>query len=61
MLILSRKVGQSIKIGDDIIVTVTQVDRGGLVRIGVAAPPKVRVDREEVRDRIDAERRAAAV
>jgi carbon storage regulator len=61
MLILSRRSGESIKIGDDIIVTVTQIDvRGqGRVRIGVHAPPQTRVDREEVRDRIDREKASA--
>jgi len=60
MLILSRKVGQEILIGDDIVVTVTQVDRGGVVRIGIKAPGSVRIDRPEIRDRINRERRVPA-
>lgn len=54
MLILSRNVGQSIMIGNQIVVTVLGV-KGGQVRIGVAAPKDMRVDREEVRERINAE------
>jgi carbon storage regulator len=53
MLILSRRVGESIVIGTDIIVTVTQVGRDGKVRIGVHAPPSIRVDREEIRQRTE--------
>jgi carbon storage regulator len=51
MLILSRRIGESIMIGDEIIVTVMQVDRGGQVRIGVHAPAKTVVDREEIHER----------
>jgi carbon storage regulator len=52
MLILSRRVNETILIGDDIQVTVTQVDgRSGAVRIGVKAPREMAVDREEVRQR----------
>jgi carbon storage regulator len=47
MLDMSRQTNQSVKIGDDIIVTVTQV-RGGRVRLGVTAPREIAVDREEV-------------
>ena len=57
MLILTRRKGESILIGDDIVVTVLAENRGQ-IRLGIAAPPKVRVDREEVRDRITAEKRA---
>jgi carbon storage regulator len=53
MLILTRRVGESIIIGDDIIVTVLQ-EKCGRIRLGIAAPPGVRVDREEVRERISA-------
>lgn len=55
MLILARRPGQTIVIGDDIEVTVLSVD-GRVVRIGVTAPKDVRVDRTEIRDRIDTER-----
>jgi carbon storage regulator len=47
-------------IGDDIIVTVVDL-RGDKVRLGIAAPKDVRVDRSEVRERIDEERRATQV
>jgi carbon storage regulator len=55
MLILSRKENQSVMIGDSVIVTVLSVDRG-VVRIGIDAPKDVAVHREEVFDRIEAER-----
>lgn len=47
MLVLTRRIGESICIGDDIVVTVLAVN-GQQVRLGTAAPPKVAVDREEV-------------
>ena len=47
MLVLTRKVGEQIVIDGNIIVTVTAVD-GNKVRIGVSAPPKVRIDRAEI-------------
>jgi carbon storage regulator len=47
MLILSRRPGESITIGDDIIVTVIGVS-GNQIRLGVTAPREVRVLREEV-------------
>lgn len=59
MLVLSRHINESIIIGDDIVVTVVDI-RGDKVRLGVTAPQAVRVDRDEVRARIDAERRPRA-
>lgn len=50
MLVLSRKVGESIVIDDQITVTVTAID-GQKVRVGISAPPRIRVDREEVHRR----------
>jgi carbon storage regulator len=47
MLVLSRKVGESIIIDGGITVTIVAVD-GNKVRVGISAPPEVRVDREEV-------------
>jgi len=54
MLILSRRTGESVKIGDDVTVTVLSV-KGGEVRLGFTAPPNVAVHREEVYERKKAE------
>jgi carbon storage regulator len=51
MLVLSRKIGEEIIIDGCIRICVTGI-RGDKVRIGVEAPPDVRVDREEVHQRI---------
>lgn len=51
MLVLSRKAGESIVIDGCITVTVNQID-GNKVRIGISAPPEVRVDREEIHRRL---------
>jgi carbon storage regulator len=50
MLVLSRRVGEQIVIGDDIRITVVAV-QGNRVRIGVSAPPTVCVDRREINER----------
>lgn len=47
MLVLSRKIGERILIGDKIAVTVVKIGHGG-VRIGVEAPPELAVVREEL-------------
>lgn len=47
MLVLSRHRGESIVIGDDVIITVVRID-GDKVRLGFTAPRSVRVDRSEV-------------
>lgn len=54
MLILTRKVGETITIGEGVLVTVLAV-KGGQVRLGIDAPRDVAVHRGEVRDRIDQE------
>nr|MBN2276234.1 carbon storage regulator CsrA [candidate division Zixibacteria bacterium] len=59
MLILTRKLGESITIGDDIKVTVLGVF-GRQVRIGIEAPSKVVVHREEIYVKIQKENRKAA-
>lgn len=51
MLVLTRKVGEEIIIGGSITVTVTSID-ANKVRIGISAPPDVRIDREEIHRRI---------
>ena len=51
MLILTRKVGESVLIGDDISITVLSV-RGNQVKLGVEAPKEVYVHREEIYQRI---------
>jgi carbon storage regulator len=57
MLILTRRPGESVKIGDDITVTVLGV-RGNQLRLGFTAPQDVAVHREEVYERIQSERQA---
>lgn len=47
MLILTRRVGESIVIGDDVVVTVVDV-RGDSVRVGIDAPRSIDVHREEI-------------
>ena len=52
MLILTRKVGESVLIGDGIKVSVLAV-KGNQVRVGIEAPKDVSVHREEVRERLE--------
>lgn len=58
MLVLSRKAGEAIMIGPDILVMVTAIE-GNRCRIGVTAPQHMRVDRQEVTDRRQAEARSS--
>lgn len=59
MLVLTRKPGETITIGDDIKIYVQEV-RGNQVKIGIKAPPNIAVHREEVYIRIQEENMAAA-
>lgn len=59
MLILTRRTGESLQIGDNIKLTVLSV-RGNQVQIGVEAPSEVPVHREEVYERIKRERETGA-
>jgi carbon storage regulator len=57
MLVLNRRVGETVKIADNISVTVLAV-KGSQVRLGLAAPRTVPIHREEVYDRIVLEQEA---
>ena len=59
MLILTRRIGEVVAIGDDIRLTVLGI-RGNQVRMGVKAPANIAVHREEIYKRVQEERRAAA-
>ncbi|MBV2190248.1 carbon storage regulator CsrA [Providencia rettgeri] len=59
MLILTRRVGETLMIGDDIKVTVLGLN-GNQVRIGIEAPKDVAVHREEIYQRVLAERNNAS-
>ena len=60
MLVLSRKPGERIHIGKDIVVTVLEVS-GKLVRIGISAPDHVSILRSEVKEQIESQNKDAAV
>ena len=55
MLILTRRVGETLIIGDDVFITVLGV-KGNQVRIGINAPKEVSVNREEIQKKIDAQK-----
>ena len=59
MLALTRRPGESITIGDDIVVTIVAVS-GGQVRLGISAPRNVQVLRKEIYIEMQEENRAAA-
>jgi carbon storage regulator len=59
MLVLTRRPGESITIGDDIVVTVISAS-GGQVRLGITAPRSVQVLREEIYKAMREENREAA-
>ena len=59
MLVLTRKLSESIRIGDDIIVKVVELDNHH-VKLGIEAPRRVAVNREEIYERIQRENRDAS-
>jgi carbon storage regulator len=59
MLVLTRRAGESVMIGDDVVITVLEA-RGDVIRLGIQAPKDVRVHREEVYRELQAANRAAA-
>jgi len=59
MLILTRRVGETIVIGDDVVVTVLGI-KGNQVRIGINAPKDLSVHREEIYQRIQQEKGGTA-
>ena len=59
MLVLSRRIGESVVIGNDVVVTVLEV-RGDIIRLGIDAPREVTVHRQEVFEAIEAANQAAA-
>jgi carbon storage regulator len=59
VLVLSRRVGESIVIGNEVTVTVLEV-RGDQIRVGIDAPRSVQVHREEVFRQLEAENTSAA-
>ena len=58
MLLLTRKLGENIRIGDDVKITIVEV-KGNHVKLGIDAPPNVKVHREEIYERIQEEARRA--
>ena len=59
MLVLSRRVGESVVLGDDITVTVLEV-RGDVVRVGIDAPRSLKVHRAELLEQLQEENQRAA-
>jgi len=60
MMVIRRKIGQSFHIGDDIRITVQDIENGKSVRFGIQAPVEIPVHRLEVYERIQKENRASS-
>jgi len=59
MLILARKIGEAIKIADEVTIKIVEI-KGGQVKIGIEAPAHITIHRNEVYERIIEENRKAA-
>lgn len=59
MLVLTRRPGESVHVGDDVVVTVLET-RGEVVRLGIQAPRSIQVHREEIYRELQAANREAA-
>jgi carbon storage regulator len=59
MLVLTRRSGESVMIGDDVVITVLEV-RGDVIRLGIRAPREVQVHREEIYRELQASNQEAA-
>jgi len=60
LLILTRKVGEAVSIGDDIQISVVEI-KGSQVKLGIQAPKSIEVHREEIYQKIQEENRRAAL
>ncbi|HOO37125.1 MAG TPA: carbon storage regulator CsrA [Deltaproteobacteria bacterium] len=60
MLILTRKVGEAISIGDDIQISIVEI-KGAQVKLGIQAPKNIEVHREEIYQKIQEENKRAAL
>ena len=60
MLVLTRKIGESFVVGDDVKITIIDIIGGNKVRVGIDAPQEVPVYREEIYEQIKAENARAA-
>jgi carbon storage regulator len=59
VLVLTRRSGESVMVGDEVVITVLEV-RGDVIRLGIAAPRTIQVHREEVYRELQAANRQAA-